>query len=126
MRLSPNDTEVIKVSSRRSWNETEVEVFPDEEYEFMAVGHWSDMFVHSDAEGHNNAFMRLFGWLKRAPSNKWFALMGSINKQFDFLVGGSKKLKFDKSGKLSFYANYVPGFYWNNSRSISLFITRVS
>jgi hypothetical protein len=124
MRLSPNNTEIIKVSSRKAWNETEVEVLPDEEYEFMAIGSWRNLFGSSEANGFSNFFMRPFNRLKRAPHN-WFALIGSINKKFDFLIGGQKRLKVETAGKLSFYANSVPGLYWNHSRSISLFITRV-
>jgi hypothetical protein len=125
MRLFPNNTELIKVSSRKSWNETDLEVHPDEEYEFMAIGHWNDMLVESGANGYSKTYMKPFDNLKRSPLNNWFALMGSINKQFDFLIGGYKKLVFDTSGKLSFYANDVPGLYWNNSHSITLFVTRL-
>lgn len=124
MRLTLNDTELIRVSSRKFWNETEVEVFPDEEYEFIAVGSWSDFLSRTGANGYKLGFMSPFDKLKRAPMNNWFALMGTINKTFHFLVGGYNKMKFDMAGKLSFYANDVPGFYWNNSDSISLFVTR--
>ena len=124
MRLSPNNTEVIKISSRKEWNETEFEVLPNEEYEFMAIGSWRSLFASSEANGFSSALMRPFNKLKRAPHN-WFALIGSINKKFDFLIGGQRRLKCETAGKLSFYANGVPGLYWNNSRSISLFITRV-
>lgn len=125
MRLTLNNTELIRVSSRKFWNDTEVEVFPEEEYEFIAVGNWTDLFSSTSANGYSNAIMKPLENLKRAPLNNWFALMGTINKTFHFLVGGYNKLKFDMAGKLSFYANDVPGFYWNNSNSISLFVTRL-
>ena len=124
MRLLLNNTELIQVSSKKRWNETAVEVYPGEEYEFLAVGTWADLFNKAGADGYDNAFLHLFDKLKRDPVHKWFALMGTINKQFHFLVGECNKLKFDVGGKLSFYANDIPGLYWGNSKSISLFVTR--
>jgi hypothetical protein len=63
------------------------------------------------------------------PEGNWFVLAGAVRAGMDcqyFVVGGSRAVRMPTSGQLAFFANDVPGFYWNNFGSIRLDITRLS
>lgn len=125
MKLDIHQSKCIIVYSKEFWNETEIEIECGEEYEFVATGSWKDLVMKTDAEGYTSWYMSLYNKLKRSKENKWFALMGSLNKSDDFLIGKANQILFQKSGKLSCYANDVKGFYWNNFGEVSLTITRI-
>lgn len=125
MRLSVNQSELALIYSGKSWNETGVEIMAGEEYLFEADGTWKDLVISTDADGYSNLYMRLFNKLKRSRENKWFALIGSLNKSGGFLIGKNNKILFNHGGDLYCYANDIYGFYWNNSGHITLKITRL-
>mgnify|MGYP003577371638 CR=1 FL=1 len=126
MRLAINDSIKLDIQSRLFWNETEIEILSGEEYKFVAEGQWRDLTIKTDPDGYTKLYMRLFNRLKRSESNNWFALMGSLDKSGDFLIGRNNKIEFQKSGTLYCYANDVRGFYWNNSGHASLEVIRLS
>jgi len=126
VKIEVNNSATVVIRSRRIWNETEIEIQKHEEYVFEADGLWRDLTISCDADGYTNSYMmRLFDRFKRSQSGTWFALIGSMDKDNDFLIGKKKWIVFQQSGLLFCYANDVKGFYWNNSGEVSLKITRL-
>ncbi len=125
MKLEINESKSFTIYSREFWNETDVEIQSGEEYKFVAEGNWKDLSKETDANGYSNWYMSLFDSLKRSRNNQWFALIGSVNKSGGFLIGKNSQIPFQQNGKLWCYANDVRGFYWNNSGTVLLTVTRI-
>jgi hypothetical protein len=56
-------------------------------------------------------------------------LVGAVRTPGDcqyFVASSSREARMPTSGQLAFFANDVPGFYWNNLGSIRLENTRLS
>lgn len=123
--MNINESREIKIHSKDYWNNTELAVQTGEKYLFDASGNWTDSYIDTDADGFSKWYMAAFSMLKRSPSNKWFTLMGSLNKNKCFLIGKQRSIEFNESGILHCFANDVKGFYGNNKGSISLKITRI-
>jgi hypothetical protein len=126
MRLAKNNFKEIQVCSRQFWNDTAIEIMAGEQYQFDVTGTWKDLTVKTDADGYSNLYMSLFNKLKRSKENKWFALMGSLDQSGYFLIGKTNEVSFNQTGKLYCFANDVRGFYWNNSGSVTLKVTRIN
>lgn len=124
MKIPVNASVTVEVKARKPWNETNIEVAPGEEYDFAASGLWKDLLEKSDADGYSNAYMELWDVFKRSMASPWFALMGSIDKKSDFLIGKQKTVAIQEKGCLCFFANDARLFYWNNSGQLQLTITR--
>jgi hypothetical protein len=125
IRLEISESDKCLVFASRIWNDTQFHVKKGEEYLFEAKGKWKDFFIQSNANGHSRAYLRSLNNFKRSKTENWFALMGAINHELDFLIGERRKVSIISDGSLSFYANDVKGFYWNNSGSILLKILRI-
>lgn len=125
MKIDIFQSTTINVYANKFWNESDFEVKQGEEYRFSATGFWTDLFKKTDASGYSNWYMNLYNSLKRSKDHNCFALIGCLNKSNDFLIGTNNQLLFQKGGKLSFYANDVKWFYWNNFGRIVLQITRI-
>lgn len=127
MKLQVNETVKVKIRARCNWNSTQIEISEGEEYEFTAIGKWTDFTITKDADGYTNSYMRLFDAKKRARHHQWFALMGSLNKNEDryYLIGKNNKIPFNENGILYCFANDVKGFYWNNFGNITLQVKRI-
>lgn len=124
MKIPENESITIVIKARKTWNETDIEVAPGEEYDFEASGQWKDLLEKTDADGYTNAYMELWNALKRSKGNLWFALIGSVDKNGDFLIGKQKTVAIQEKGLLYFFANDARFFYWNNSGKLQLTITR--
>ena len=125
MRLAVDEFKTVLIYSGKFWNDTSIEIRMGEEYIFEAEGKWKDWMLEQDADGYKNWYMNIYNNLKRSKKNKWFSLMGSLDKRDLFLIGKSKQILFKKGGLLYCFANDVCGFYWNNSGYVTLKITRV-
>lgn len=125
MKLQVGESKTVEIYSKIFWNETDLEILAGEEYKFDSVGSWKDLLVRCNSDGYVSWYMNLYNNWKRSPGNNWFALIGSLDKRNDFLIGKQSQLSFHNSGKLYCYANDVRGFYWNNSGQISLTISRI-
>jgi len=124
MKLGINQPKSVTIYSKKFWNETDIEIENGEEYKFVADGNWKDLIMKTNADGYTSFYMSLYNRLKRSKSNKWFALIGSLNKRDDFLIGRKNQITFQQSGRLYCYANDIKNFYWNNFGQITLTITR--
>lgn len=119
-----NESKSFTIYSKKFWNKTEVKIESQEEYKFHRAGKWKDFFSETDADGYVSWYMSSYNCMKRSKNNKWFSLIGSIDKNNDFLIGKENKIVFQQSGKLYCYANDIKGFYWNNFGQITLTMTR--
>lgn len=107
------------------WNKTNVDVKPGERYQFTAEGKWRDLFHEHDADGKLYDSLKMATGLLRFKNKLFFTLIGSIDREEDFVVGKHLDKTFDRGGRLWFYANDVPLFYWNNTGKLILKIKRI-
>lgn len=126
MKLNIGESIPVKVIARKRWNDSDLEVAAGETYEFTATGEWRDLSIKRDAGGYIKNYMKIFEKWRRSPKDKWFALMGSINHDYDFLIGTGTKQTMNYHGSLSFYANDVKGFYWNNFGEVEVVVKRIA
>ncbi|MES2429389.1 MAG: hypothetical protein V4556_00550 [Bacteroidota bacterium] len=126
MKLAINESSVILIYAKLFWNFTNIEINKGEVYKFEAEGIWRDLYKKTDPEGYTNFYMNLFNSLKRSQGHKWFALMGNLDKSYDFLIGKSQQISFSEKGNLYCYANDAKGFYWNNSGKVAVKIRRIN
>ncbi len=127
MKLQINETIEVRIRARCKWNSTQVEISEGEEYEFTAIGKWTDFTITRDADGYTNSYMQLFDAKKRAKQYLWFALIGSLDKNEDkyYLIGKNSNIPFNENGILYCFANDVNGFYWNNFGHITIQVKRI-
>lgn len=127
MKLQINDTIDVEIRARSKWNSTQIEISEGEEYEFTAIGKWTDFTITKDADGYSNSYMQLFNTMKRAKQYQWFALIGSLDKNENkyYLIGKNSNISFNENGILYCFANDVKGFYWNNFGQITLKVKRI-
>jgi hypothetical protein len=129
----------IDVIARRHWNNTGLHVTAGQRYQLTAHGTWVDFYIPCGASGY-----RYPGWLlrgplglatrfmqgrRRVPEGNWFVLAGAVRAAEDcryFVAGSSREVRMPASGQLAFFANDLPGFYWNNLGCIRLEIARLS
>jgi hypothetical protein len=104
-----------------------------EAYDFICPGRqiWKDGGVsvapNGDASEWYRAYMSLYSNLKRVPSMPTLALIGrtTSSEQDSFQIGYVlKEHTIKNSGELVCFGNDVPGFYFNNSGSLILLVTR--
>lgn len=129
----------IDVIARRHWNSTGLHVTAGQRYQLAARGTWVDFYIPCGANGYQypgwllrgplGLLTRFMQGLRRLPEGHWFVLVGAVRAGEDcqyFAAGSSREVRMPASGQLAFFANDVPGFYWNNLGSIRLEITRLS
>ncbi|MFK7799127.1 MAG: hypothetical protein AB8E82_16865 [Aureispira sp.] len=126
LSLGVNQSVSISVHSKNLWNGSGVQVKAGEVYEIRASGTWNDWYINTDANGYSNWYLGLVGFLKRVPSENYFKLIAAVNRQRKYAVGKSASIRVTESGHLEFFANDVLTFYWNNSGSVYVTITRVA
>ncbi len=138
-QLEVGEKTTVDIMARRYWNDTGLHVTADQRYQLAAHGTWIDFYIPCAADGYRTPGWLLRGplgplgriaqRLRRMPEGNWFVLAGAVRARTDcryFVVGGSREVRMPASGQLVFFANDVPGFYWNNFGSIRLEITRLS
>ena len=126
MHLEIGQTETFKISSEIKWNSTGLEIFEGEEYAFEATGKWKDATIECDADGFDKWFLAYAKIFRRAPKEKWFALIGMIDRSgTKYLIGLKNEIKFSNTGILYCFANDWILFYWNNHGSVDLTVKRL-
>jgi hypothetical protein len=123
--MEPGTEEEVIICASTYWNKTNVDVKPGERYLFTAEGEWRDLFHKHNADGKLHDSMKHFTGMLRHKNKLFFTLIGSIDREEDFVVGKSLDKTFDRTGRLWFYANDVPLFYWNNTGKLKLKIKRI-
>lgn len=121
-----NESRSFEIASREYWNDTGVILQKGFTYDFEAEGVWKDWFIKCDADGFSRWYLKPLARYKRSRDNKWFTLMGSINKENIFSIGIKNRLISPTTGELSCFANDVSWAYSNNKGSLTLKITRIA
>jgi hypothetical protein len=129
----------VEVVARRYWNDTGLRVTAGQRYQLTAHGTWIDFYIPCGADGYRTPRWlqsgplslptRIVDGLRRVPEGDWFVLAGAVraDEECEYFVGGSsREVRMPATGQLAFFANDVPGFYWNNLGSILLEVTRLS
>ena len=88
MHLEIGQTETFKIFSEIKWNNTGLEISEGEEYAFEATGKWRDATIECYADGFDKWFLAYAKIFRRARKEKWFALIGMIDKSgTKYLIG---------------------------------------
>ncbi len=131
--LAIGESATKSIVARNTWNDTGIRLVAGQEYRFTAVGEWIDWYIRCGPEGYPSFtplplpfLARPLEWLRRAPREQWFALIGAIdrNPQTQFRIGTQRTLIAPATGMLTCFANDIMFFYWNNIGSVDLTITR--
>ncbi len=137
--LEAGDKITLNIAARRYWNDTGLHVTTGQRYQLTAHGTWIDFYIPCAADGYQaprwllrgplGRLTRTVQKLRREPEGNWFMLIGTVRAaghRHNFACGRSREVQMPATGQLEFFANDVPGFYWNNWGSIQLEITRLS
>ena len=120
----------VLIPSHPLWVDTGIQLAEGAIYALEATGTWTDWTIACGADGYDSdgrLLLRLTEWLRRAPHERWFALIGAIdrNMQTKFLIGTSATIVAPTSGMLTCFANDVAIAYWNNSGQVELSVRRM-
>ena len=126
----------VTVPSRPRDVPTNITLEPGAIYGITARGSWTDWYIHTDANGYENAVMKPFDHLKRVPHARWFALVCCIgaaahtpSTQLCSVVGASGNLSVPKAAapgqKAHCFANDAYSMYWNNYGSLSVEVRKI-
>ncbi len=87
---------------------------------------WVDMFIPATPNGYPNPLANLFG--QRVKGTRCFCLCGAYDSTDNgaLAIGSDKTFTVTQNGILSFFANDVPGFEWNNWGSIEVCVERIA
>jgi len=126
--LEVGEAEDVSVEAKPFWNRTGVLLESGGRYAFSASGKWHDWWIETDADGYENFPHCLLRWIRRAPREPVFKLMGAVDAdgREAFPIGSESEHSCPVTGELLCFANDIRGFYWNNCGSVTLSIRRVS
>lgn len=128
------DSVSARIHARPRWNDTGIRLVSGEEYRFTVptdAAHlpqqWTDWTIVTTADGFSRWYLIPLEWMRRAPKDNWFALMGAFDRRRDtiFLIGTTRTLRAPRTGELTCFANDVWLAYGNNHGSVVLTVTRV-
>ena len=126
MEIGESATRTILASEK--WNGTQIKLVAGAQYHCTARGQWTDSTIVCNADGYtsSNPVLRASEWLRRAPNERWFALIGTIerNEANYFLIGVEATIAPKAAGLLYCFANDVSFMYWNNKGEIQLTVIR--
>jgi hypothetical protein len=127
--LRPGESARTVVAARRRWNRTGIELVAGARYHLVAEGRWRDLIYGCDADGYDSrgVVMHATERLRRAPEERWFTLMGTVDADLAFLFRIGTEVFFSPptSGELICFANDVAFMYWNNYGSVRLLVSRL-
>jgi len=126
-----NEQRTVRVRAHCFWNDSGLEVTKGEAYSVTASGVWWDLLFHGGATGYMapgwSIFQKLLQSCRRLPKGRWFVLGAQVLahdlQSTPVEVGASLPIVAD--GRLTFFANDVKGFYWNNWGALSVTIRRL-
>jgi hypothetical protein len=130
--LAVDDHRLFRVRAHEPLNRTELVVSPGEVYSIQPRrGCWVDWFIPCGPAGYHTPWTDRFKSKLRNPHAPFFALMVTVGDD----DSGSQavvtpehphlaRLEPSKQGKLTFFANDITGWYWNNWGAIEVQVTR--
>lgn len=115
-------TERVTIGAKPFWSRTGLQLLPGTTYQLSAEGRWKHWFVACTADGYSRWYLRLFAPVRRAPSEPWFRLMGSLDADPEtiFPIGTRTTYSPQRAGELVCFANDVRWAYGNNSGQVEL------
>lgn len=125
--LALNESKTCLIYAENEWNHTGVILVKGCLYSFETEkgASWKDWFISTGPDGFTKWYLAWVAGMKRVPNQRWFALIGTYNKESPFLIGsGMKQLEAQRTGELVCFANDLKGFYWNNKGALTLKISR--
>lgn len=118
------------IQAREKWNDTGITLEAGGEYRLTAAGRWWDASIECGPDGYDspNLILRASEWLRRAPRERWFMLIGSIGRDGGtlFRIGTGRTCRPVATGRLFCFANDVALMYGNNHGSVDLTVTRTA
>lgn len=149
-QIAIGQSKTINVRAANYWNDSGLRVAVGEVYEFSAPKNkiWIDLTIPSTADGYATSIIMnackgiTFGFCsvvngpggaqyldsqKRVPTANFFTLIGNVGatESQSFVIGTTKVVTIDHSGKFYAFANDWPSRYGNNSLAIPLTIKRI-
>ena len=125
--IATGETLSISVNAGKRYSAEQLNVIEGEEYRIWCdKGQWwVDMIIPVSANGYYNTLANLFG--QRLKNERCMCLCGTYdeNDKQAFAIGSTHKVTASQTGKLSFFANDVPGYEWNNWGTIIVNIERI-
>lgn len=126
-KLHPGETTTLRVKAKARYAATII-VEAGQQYNISCnmAQRWYDLFIPSSPKGYANPLAAFFGM--RVKGARCMTLCAAYNKSDEdaFPVKNGDTITILKFGTLSFFANDVPGFEWNNWGAISINITRIA
>lgn len=118
----------IAVKAGARYSATQIAVVPGECYKVtpLAGQRWIDLVIPSSPAGYTNPLAKWVGM--RVPSARCMCLCAAFNEQdTDTIpIGSGREIRdIPVAGTMSFFANDVPGFEWNNFGTIHIAVTRI-
>jgi hypothetical protein len=134
-QLAIGECRSVEVLARPLRNETGIRLEQGATYDFAATGTWMDLHITCSADGYDPGTLpflkslplRLFGFARRVPRARWFALIGELpsGSKTHFVIGASLRgWRAPADGDLAAFANDVSSTYKNNSGSVTLTVCR--
>ncbi len=127
-KLNVDEVLTIKVMANADYSTDQFTVTKGEAYKvWCGKGNWwVDMFIPAGPGGYPNPLANLFG--QRVNGTRCFCLCGAYNNidADAFAIGNLAQFTITQGSNLSFFANDVKGYEWNNWGSISVNIERIA
>jgi hypothetical protein len=111
-----------RIDAQEEWNDTGWDVVLGHTYRFTASGTWCDSSIQTDADGFDRWYLWLFRSRRRSPSERWFRLIGMVDREVPITLGASGTFQAPASGRLYCFANDWPSKRGNNRGSVCLYI----
>ncbi len=127
-KLNIGETQIIQVKASADYSNDQITVSDGEAYKVWCNkgNWWVDMIIPAGADGYPNPLANLFG--QRVKGARCFCLCGTYNNNdaAAFAIGRQHEFDIKQNAVLSFFANDVKGYEWNNWGSIVVMVKRLS
>lgn len=126
-KIAIGETQQLPVYAREKYSRNCLQVQTGEQYHIWCDNgqRWIDLFIPATPAGYHNPVANLAG--QRLKGAKCFCLCGAYNNEDKnaFAIGSDATVVITEDGILSFFANDVPGFDWNNWGKIMVRVSRL-
>ena len=127
-RLEAGEQKVLRISAAERYSMQRVAVKTGERYSISCNEdqRWVDLLIWASPRGYANALARMVGM--PVPNARCFCLCGTYDEQDEaaFAIGTDHTIGHVQADAiLSFFANDVRGFEWNNWGSVEVRVTRL-
>ena len=127
-KLNIGDQVTLTIRARQPYSDETIDVKEGEVYNVHCheKQYWIDLFIPASPAGYYNPLANLVG--QRLKGTKCFCLCGVYdrNDTTAFEIGKGRNITCQLTANISFFANDVPGFDWNNWGKITINVKRTS